>query len=89
MKMRTILLAASALALAACSAEPGSERWCQAKKEQPKSGWSLDDARTYATHSQLEGSTVGSEAWCTNLEKKPKGEWSADDAASYARHCVI
>lgn len=87
--LRPLLLAAVALTVAACSAEPGSERWCEAKKEQPKSEWSLDDATTFASHCLIDSLTVGSEAWCENMKEKPKGDWTADQAASYAKHCVI
>ena len=38
--MRHILLIGSILFLAACSVEPGSEKWCDMKKDQPKSEWS-------------------------------------------------
>jgi hypothetical protein len=79
MNKRTIFsLATLTLAIAACSAEPGSARWCEAKKQQPKTEWSLDDS-----------STVGSDAWCKRLQDKPKAEWSTDEAASYAKHCVM
>jgi hypothetical protein len=83
------MLAAVALTVAACSAEPGSEPWCEAKKEQPKSEWSLDDATTFASHCLIDSLTVGSEAWCENLKEKPKGDWTADEAASFAKYCVI
>ena len=89
MKMRPLLVAAAALALAACTAEPGSERWCEAKKEQPKSEWTMDDAATFAAHCLIDDLTVGSEAWCKHLSDKPKGEWTADEAASYAKHCLM
>jgi hypothetical protein len=83
------MFAAIALTVAACSAEPGSERWCEAKKEQPKSEWSLEDATTFASHCLIDSLTVGSEAWCENLKEKPKGDWTADEAASFAKYCVI
>jgi hypothetical protein len=90
MNKRTIFsLATITLAIAACSAEPGSARWCEAKKQQPKTEWSLDDASTYAAHCLIDSSTVGSDAWCKRLQDKPKAEWSTDEAASYAKHCVM
>ena len=89
MNVRVILFAITCFALGACSVEPGSEKWCESKKEQPKSEWSMDDAATYAKHCLLDSSTVGSKDWCENLADKPKGEWTADEAASYAKHCVL
>jgi hypothetical protein len=87
--MKYVLLTISALCFVACSPEPGSERWCNAKKEQPKSEWSAADAGTYAKNCLIDGMEVGSERWCENLSEKPKGEWTADEAASYAKHCVL
>lgn len=87
--MPRFIAIASILLLAACSAEPGSERWCEQKKEQPKSEWSSSDAMTYARNCLIDGTEVGSESWCENLAEKPKGEWTADEAASYTKHCVI
>jgi hypothetical protein len=75
--------------LAGCSAEPGSERWCEAKKGEPKSEWSMEDAKTYAKNCVIEGMAIGSEEWCEDMDKTPKGEWSANDAKSYAKHCVV
>ncbi len=87
--MRTAIIVTTALLLTACSADPGSEAWCTAKKEQPKSEWSADDAKTYARHCVLESQTIGSEAWCEDLEETPKGDWTASEAADYAKHCVM
>jgi hypothetical protein len=84
-----MILIGSVLFLAACSAEPGSERWCKQKKEQPKSEWSSSDAMTYTRNCLIEGTAVGSEEWCEDMSDKPKGEWTADEAASYTKHCVI
>lgn len=89
MNLRLVLASIALVVLGACSAEPGSEKWCDAKKEQPKSEWTMDDATTFARHCLLDSSTVGGEAWCEKLEKKPKGDWTADEAASYAKHCVM
>ena len=87
--MARFLLIGSILLLAACSAEPGSEKWCEQKKEQPKSEWSASDAMTYTRHCLIEGTAVGSRKWCEDLSGRPRGEWTADEAASYTRHCVI
>ena len=87
--MKNLILAIASLLLVACSAEPGSEKWCAAKKEQPKSEWSASDAGTYAKHCLIDGMEVGSEKWCEKIAGKPKGEWTADEATAYAKHCVM
>jgi hypothetical protein len=87
--MKRILVISSIVLLGACSAEPGSEKWCAAKKEQPKSEWTASDAGTYAKNCLIEGSAVGSEDWCEDLSGKDKGEWTTDETKSYAKHCVM
>ncbi|MEZ5570493.1 MAG: DUF3012 domain-containing protein [Halioglobus sp.] len=87
--MRHIVIIGSILLLIACSAEPGSEKWCQQKKEQAKSEWTGSDAVTYARNCLIEGFAVGSEDWCKNLSEKPKGEWTANETASYAKYCIM
>ena len=87
--MKTILLICSIVLLSACSAEPGSEKWCEAKKEQSASEWSSSDAKTYTMKCLIDGTAIGSEEWCEKLSKKPKGEWTGDEAGSYAKHCVM
>lgn len=89
MPLKPLLLTAGILALTACSAEPGSEKWCAEKKEQPKSEWTGSDAATFARNCLLESTTVGSDAWCENLAGKPKGKWTGDEAKAYAKHCVM
>jgi hypothetical protein len=87
--MRYIMLTSVALLLAACSVEPGSEKWCAQKKEQAKSEWSGSDAVTFARNCVLDSTTIGSKEWCEDLADKPKGEWTANETASYAKHCVL
>ena len=87
--MKTILLISSIVLLSACSAEPGSEKWCEAKKEQSKAEWSTNDAKTYTMKCLVDGTAIGSEEWCEKLSEKPKGEWTGDEATSYAKHCVM
>ena len=87
--MKYLILASAALLLVACSPEPGSEKWCAKKKEQPKSEWSAADAGTYAKYCLIDGMEVGSEKWCKKMAEKDKGDWTADEAASYAKHCVL
>ncbi len=75
--------------LMACTAEPGSEAWCETKKSEKKSEWSMDDAATYARNCVIDGTAVGSEKWCEDLKETPKSQWTAEDASAYAKHCVI
>ncbi|MBK6739762.1 MAG: DUF3012 domain-containing protein [Haliea sp.] len=87
--MQRILIISVLLLLAACSVEPGSEKWCAQKKEQPKTEWSGSDAMTFARNCLLDGSAVGSNEWCAELADKPKGDWTANETASYTKHCIM
>jgi len=87
--MTQVFLLGGLLLLAACSAEPGSEKWCEQKKEQLKSEWSASDALTYTRNCLVDGTAVGSEAWCKDLSEKPKGKWTANETLSYTKHCVL
>ena len=87
--MRRVLIISTVLLLGACSLEPGSEKWCELKKEQAKSEWSGSDAMTFARNCLIDGSAVGSKEWCEDMSEKPKGEWSANETASYTKHCII
>ena len=87
--MKHFLIIASILALVACSAEPGSEKWCAEKKEQPKSEWTGSDTVTYTKNCIIDGMEIGSEKWCEKLSEKPKGEWTANEGKVYAKHCVM
>ena len=87
--MRTIAIFGLALLLSACSAEPGSEKWCSAMKEKSKTEWTLEEGKTFASRCVIDSRTIGSEEWCADLDEKPKGEWTASEAAGYAKHCVM
>jgi len=87
--MARVLVIGSLLLLVACSAEPGSEKWCEQKAEQSKSEWSASDALTYTRNCVIDGMAVGSEAWCQDLAEKPKGDWPANETATYTKHCVL
>jgi len=87
--MKTLFLISSIVLLSACTVEPGSEKWCETKKEQSKAEWSANDAKTYAMKCVIDGTAIGSEEWCEKLSEKPKGEWTGDEATSYAKHCVM
>jgi len=87
--MRRTVVILALVAVAACSAEPGSEGWCEAKKKLSKSEWSASDAATYAAHCLIDGLAVGSKAWCESQAEKPKGDWTVDEGTTYAKHCVM
>ncbi len=89
MRLPLTLLGATALLLAACEPEPGTEAWCEAMSEKPKSEWSFEDGKTYASRCVIDSRTIGSEEWCADLEKKDKEDWTAGEAADYAKHCVL
>lgn len=59
--MKYIVALSSVLLLAACSAEPGSERWCKQMKDTPKSEWSASDAGTYTKHCVIAGTATDAE----------------------------
>ena len=87
--MKRILTLTAVFLLGACSAEPGSEKWCAATKEKPKGEWSTADATTYTKNCLIDGSEVGSEKWCEKLSDKPKGEWTGNETKTYAKYCVM
>jgi hypothetical protein len=86
---RLALLAPAILVLAACEPKPGTAKWCQALEDKPKSEWSLEDGKTYASRCVIDSRTIGSQEWCEKLEEKAKEDWTAGEAADYAKHCVI
>lgn len=76
--------------LAACgSQDPGSEKWCEAKQALPKSQWSMEDAKTYATNCMVDSTTIGSEAWCEKMKQKDTGDLTVEEAADMAKYCII
>ena len=87
--MKRSLLVLTLLVLTGCSPQPGSESWCEAKREQAKSEWSASDLGTYTKHCLVEGLSIGSKEWCESLSEKPKGKWTVDEGTSYAKHCVM
>lgn len=87
--MKRILIIVSIFTLAACTNDPGSEKWCAVQGEMPKSEWTASDAATYAKNCLIDGMAIGSEDWCEDLNDKPKGEWTGDEAKTYAKNCVM
>jgi len=56
-----IIIIGAIFVLSACSAEPGSEKWCAKMKETPKSEWTASDAGTYTKNCLIEGTETDSE----------------------------
>ena len=92
MPIRYPYLLLSILALlfvASCAPRVGSARWCEKMKDTPASEWSISDARDFAGHCVLPGTTIGSDRWCEGMRKLPKADWSANQATDFARYCVV
>ena len=87
--MRKLVLIPIVLLLSACEPEPGTAKWCEAMQEKPKTEWSIEDGKTYASRCVIDSRTIGSKEWCEKLEEKDKEDWTAGEAADYAKHCVI
>ncbi|MEP0203874.1 MAG: DUF3012 domain-containing protein [Halioglobus sp.] len=87
--MKALIAASLIVLLSACSAEPGSERWCAQMKEKSKSDWTADEGLTYGKHCLLDSQTIGSEEWCEDLKEKDRGDWTNEENMGYAKHCVI
>ena len=83
------LIALASASLAACAPEIGSDEWCAAVKEKPKSDWTASEAGDYTKYCILGMAEIGSEKWCEKMQEKPKGDWTANEAADYAQHCII
>ena len=87
--MKILIAATLVLFLSACSADPGSERWCAQLKDKNKSDWTVDEGLTYGKHCLLDSQTIGSDEWCEDLKNKDKGDWTNEENMDYAKHCVI
>lgn len=48
--IRIIFLALALVQLSACSAEVGSEEWCNDLKDKPKDAWTAGEAKDFAKH---------------------------------------
>ena len=52
MTLKNLLIAvavfATAILLAGCEPEVGSDRWCEKMADTPKSDWSVNDAKAFA-----------------------------------------
>lgn len=47
---KMIFLALALTQLMGCSAEVGSEEWCNDLKDKPKGDWTADEAKDYGKH---------------------------------------
>ncbi len=76
--------------LAACgSNDPGTEKWCEAKKAVPKSEWSMEDAKTYAANCVVDSTTIGSEAWCEKMKEKDTGDLTVEAFGRLGISCEV
>jgi hypothetical protein len=87
--IKSVYLLGAVLALAACTPEVGSEKWCEALQKRPKTQWSFDEGVAYTKHCFVSQATIGSAQWCGNMSETPKGDWTVEEAKSYARYCVV
>ncbi len=87
--MKQLVVITAILILSACSAEPGSEKWCQGMKEKGKGQWTADEAMTYGKHCLLDSQTIGSDDWCADLKEKDKDDWTNEENKNYAKHCLL
>ena len=79
-----LLVSFASLAVAACSAEPGSSRWCAAKAGEERKEWTIAN---WDEFSEL-CFEVGSEDWCDVREAMPKDDWGLKDVGAFALHCM-
>ncbi|MDH3760617.1 MAG: DUF3012 domain-containing protein [Gammaproteobacteria bacterium] len=47
---KILFLCLLASQLLACTAEVGSDKWCENMKQKPKGEWSANEAKDYAKH---------------------------------------
>lgn len=85
MKKPLFCLIAISVLISGCD-RVGSEAWCDAMKEKPKSEWTMGETGDYTKYCVL---GMDPEKWCEKMEKKDKGEWTANEAADYAANCVV
>ena len=86
--MRSLIILGCASLLAACSVEPGSEKWCEQMDNKSKSEWPMDDGKSVASRCVIDSRTIGSEEWCAKLVETRMGVGTAREAADYAKLCV-
>lgn len=83
-----LLMALTVGILSGCEDEVGSQTWCDALRDKPKTEWTGQNIADFAQHCILQ-QEVGSPEWCEDMSVKPKGDWSINEATSYAKHCIF
>ena len=56
--IKSVLLAALALGVAACAPEVGSKRWCAVMRDKPRGDWTANEALDFARHCVLAGDSA-------------------------------
>ena len=85
--LKKALVISSVTLLTACGGSgPGTEKWCAAKKEEPKSQWTMEDGKIYAQKCLIDGAAIGSEEWCAKRKEKDKERRSAGEARKNLFH---
>ena len=88
--LRTIALLSCIALLAGCGGGGvGTEKWCEEKKAQPKSEWSMDDAKNYTKNCVVDSTTIGSEEWCAKMKDKGADDLTVEEAKDLAKHCIL
>lgn len=82
-------LVGSVLVLSACAPEVGSDEWCGALKEKPKSDWSMSEAGDYTKYCVLGVAEPGSDEWCEKMKDKSDDDMTVEEAKTYAKHCLV
>jgi hypothetical protein len=75
--------------LSACAPEVGSDEWCGALKEKPKSDWTASEAGDYTKYCVLGVAEPGSDEWCEKMKGKSDDDMTVEEAKTYAKHCLI
>lgn len=82
-------LVGSMVVLSACAPEVGSDEWCDALKDKPKSEWSMSEAGDYTKYCVFGVAEPGSDEWCEKMKDKSDDDMTLGDAKTYAKHCLI
>ena len=89
-KLATIAFLVSLLViLSACEPGVGSDEWCGALKEKPKSDWTASEAGDYTKYCVLGVAEPGSDEWCEKMKGKSDDDMTVEEAKTYAKHCLI
>jgi hypothetical protein len=75
--------------LSACAPTTGSDEWCEALKQKPKSDWTANEAGDYTKYCVLGVAEPGSDEWCEKMKGKSDDDMTVEEAKIYAKHCLI